>query len=281
MKKKCSILIAVVFSLFFSSSSEAHRDHGSWKKTLHEKALYFARNTAERHNIEGTYPSSVRLLPPKHYVDPSLGGWKTLVETGELPPGWTFDQGTTGDSNIAHTSSWTGCLLTGEAFHVAFLRDSVGTDHPEYKAAYERASEIIRGLRILTLVSGKPGYLARGIAYGHGITYGERWNGGGNSRDLWLQGVGEFKHFRYRGGPSHHNYDHVFRGLGMYYFVAADESQKKAVFEVFSILEDELQRFPRAAHDDLIDALSSMNELAFPKRAKEEKSSWNKNVYPA
>jgi hypothetical protein len=193
---KLQFFIGVVLCLLSPLNAEAHRDRGSWKKTLHEKAAYFAKNTAERHNIEGTYPSSVRLLPPNHYVDPSLGGWKTLIATGELPPGWTFDQGTTGDSNIAHTSSWTGNLLTGEAFHVAFLRDTVGTDHPKYKAAYDRANEVIHGLRILTLVSGVRGYLARGIAYGHGITYGERWSGGGDSWDLWLQGVGEYKHFR-------------------------------------------------------------------------------------
>ena len=229
---KLQFFVGVVLCLLSPLNAEAHRDRGSWKKTLHEKAVYFAKNTAERHNIKGTYPSSVRLLPPNHYVDPSLGGWKTLVATGELPPGWTFDQGTTGDSNIAHTSSWTGNLLTGEAFHVAFLRDTVGTDHPEYKAAYDRANEIIHGLRILTLVSGVRGYLARGIAYGHGITYGERWSGGGDSWDLWLQGVGEYKHFRYRGGPSHHNHDQVFHGLGMYYFVAADDAQKEAIREI-------------------------------------------------
>ncbi len=236
-------LVATVVGLLLCGYAEAYRDHGSWKKTLHEKAVYFAKNTEERHNIEGTYPSSVRLLPPNHYVDPKLGGWKTLVETGELPPGWTFDQGTTGDSNIAHTSSWTGNLLTGEAFHVAYLRDTLGTDHPEYKAAYDRASEIIQGLRILTLVSGVPGYLARGIAYGHGASYAERMGGG--DLDLWAQGVGEYKHFRYRGGPSHHNHDQVFHGLGMYYFVAADEAQKEAIREIVT----DMSNWAHLSHD--------------------------------
>ncbi|MFV2065989.1 MAG: WD40/YVTN/BNR-like repeat-containing protein [Pirellulales bacterium] len=240
---KIRIPLAVLVCLLSTQSGEAHRDHGSWKKTLHEKALYFAKNTAERHNIEGTYPSSVRLLPPNHYVDPSLGGWKGLVETGVLPPGWTFYQGTTGDSNIAHTSSWTGNLLTGEAFHVAFLRDTVGTDHPEYQAAYQRANEIIHGLRILTLVSGVPGYLARGIAYGHGISYAER--GGGGDWDLWSQGVGEYQHFRYRGGPSHHNHDQVFHGLGIYYFVAADDAQKEAIREIVT----DMSNWAHLSHD--------------------------------
>jgi len=240
---KLKLFVAVVLGLLSPLSAEAQRDRGSWKKTLHEKAVYFAKNTAQRHNIEGTYPSSVRLLPPNHYVNPSLGGWKTLVETGELPPGWTFDQGTTGDYNIAHTSSWTGNLLTGEAFHVAFLRDTVGTDHPEYRAAYARANEIIHGLRILTLVSGVPGYLARGIAYGHGISYAER--GGGGDLDLWAQGVGEYKHFRYRGGPSHHNHDQVFHGLGIYYFVAADDAQKNAIREIVT----DMSNWAHLSHD--------------------------------
>ncbi|MFQ6043296.1 MAG: WD40/YVTN/BNR-like repeat-containing protein, partial [Candidatus Poribacteria bacterium] len=33
-------------------------------------------------------------------------------------------------------------------------------------------------------------------------------------------------------GPSHHNYDHVFRGLGIYYFVAADAAQKEQIREI-------------------------------------------------
>ena len=233
----------VVLSVGISTQSHANRDHGSWMKTLEEKADIFGRNIAERHNILGTYPSSVRLVPPNHYVDPSLGGWKSLVETGELPPGWTFDQGTTGPSNTVHTSSWTATLITGEAFHVAFLRDTLGTDHPEYKAAYARASEIIGGIRILTLVSGQPGYLARGIALGHGVAYEER--GGGGGMDLWAQGVGEFKHMRYRGGPSHHNYDQMFRGLGIYYLVAADDAQKEAIRAIIN----DMSNWAHLAHD--------------------------------
>ena len=237
------VIVLVMLCGMWPTVAEAHRDHGSWMKTLHDKAMYFERNSAERHNILGTYPSSVRLVPAKHYVDPELGGWKTLVETGELPPGWTFDHGTTGPSNIAHTSSWTATLLTAEAFHVAFLRDSLGTDHPDFKAAYRRADEIIRGFRILTLVSGQPGYLARGLALGHGVSYEER--GGADTRDLWAQGVGEFKHLRYRGGPSHHNYDQVFRGLGIYYFVAADDAQKEAIRAIVN----DMSNWAHLAHD--------------------------------
>ena len=204
-----------------------YRDRGSWQKPLHEKAVFFERNTAARHNILGSFPSSVGLIPPQHYAGNQNGAWRQIVETGELPPGWTFDHGTTGLSNVAHTSSWTACLLTSQAFRVAFLRDKYGQQSPEYQEAYERADEIIGSIRILTLVSGRPGFLARGFALGHGISYEER--GGAGTRDLWAQGAGEFAHLRYRGGPSHHNYDQVFRALGIYYFVAADDAQKQAI----------------------------------------------------
>ena len=212
-----------------------YHDWGSWKKTLHDKAIYFEKNTKERHNIEGTYPSSVRLRPPtKFYAGSQENAWKTLNTTGELPKGWFVDHGTTGLSNVAHTSSWTGNLITAQAFHVAYLRKSAGENSNEFKKAYERADEIISGIRILTLVSGQPGYLARGFALGHGPSYSERgyrW-GEEDTRDLWEQGVGKYSYLRYRGGPSHHNYDQVFRGLGIYYFLAADDAQKQAIREI-------------------------------------------------
>jgi hypothetical protein len=212
-----------------------YHDRGSWEKTLHDKAIYFEKNTKERHNIEGTYPSSVRLRPPTRFYHGSQeDAWKILNTTGELPQGWFVDHGTTGLSNVVHTSSWTGNLITAKAFHVAFLRKTKGENSSEYKAAYERANEIISGIRKLTLVSGQPGFLVRGFALGHGPSYAERhyrW-GEEDTRDLWEQGVGEYSYLRYRGGPSHHNYDQVFRGLGIYYFIAADDTQKEAIREI-------------------------------------------------
>ena len=46
-------------------------------------------------------------------------------------------------------------------------------------------------------------------------------------------------------------------------------------------LEDELQRFPKGANDDIIDALASLNELAFPQRSKEQRSTFHQAHYPA
>ena len=82
-------VISVCVCLVWMCPAGAYLDYGSWRNTLEGKAALFEKNADERHNILGTYPSSVILTPPRHYVDPGGGGWKTLVETGELPPGWT------------------------------------------------------------------------------------------------------------------------------------------------------------------------------------------------
>jgi len=240
MSKRILVFMLFFIVLVLRLVAGDYHDRGSWKKTLAAKAAFFEKNAQERHNIEGTYPSSVRLVPPDYYAGPQQGAWKQINTTGELPPGWIVDHGTTGLSNIAHTSSWTGCLLTAEAFRVAFVRKEYGEDSPEFKAAYARADEVISGIRKLTLVSGQPGYLARGFAYGHGPTYGEREYAWGESGtwDLWRQGVGELSYLRYRGGPSHHNYDQVFRGLGFYYFLAADERQKNAIREIVADMSE-------------------------------------------
>ncbi len=239
-------LSLLMVCLIWIPNARAQRDRGSWKRTLHDKAAFFEKHAKERHNIVGSYPSSVRLLPPKHYAGSQEGAWKRIVETGELPPGWVVNHGTTGISNVAHTSSWTGCLLTAEAFRVAFVRKRYGVDSPQYKEAYARADEVIGSLRILTLVSGQPGYLARGVALGHGISYEERGNS--DTRDLWAQGAGEFSHLRYRGGPSHHNYDQVFRGLGIYYFVAADDRQKEKIRQIVA----DMSNWAHLAHNMVV-----------------------------
>lgn|SRR3990167_1450852 len=46
-------------------------------------------------------------------------------------------------------------------------------------------------------------------------------------------------------------------------------------------LEDELLRFPRAAHDDLVDAEASLLELAFPPKHKESRKEFGASHYPA
>jgi len=65
-------------------------------------------------------------------------------------------------------------------------------------------------------VSGRPGYLSRGVHLGHGPTMEERY--GTVERNDWYQGVGRYANYRWRGNPSHHNYDHTLRGLAVYYY---------------------------------------------------------------
>jgi predicted phage terminase large subunit-like protein len=46
-------------------------------------------------------------------------------------------------------------------------------------------------------------------------------------------------------------------------------------------LEDELMRFPRGKNDDMVDALATMNEIAFARRVKEERGGLHQAHYPA
>lgn len=59
-------LSLLMVCLIWIPNARAQRDRGSWKRTLHDKAAFFEKHAKERHNIVGSYPSSVRLLPPKH-----------------------------------------------------------------------------------------------------------------------------------------------------------------------------------------------------------------------
>ncbi len=154
MKKQTTLVLAI--SLLWMSEAHANRDRDSWKKPLHDKAVSLEKQIRQRHDIVGSYPSMVLLVPPKHYAGSQQGAWKKLIDTGMLPPGWIVDHGTTGVSNIAHTSSWTGCYLTGQAFCVAFMKEKYGADSPQYREASARASELIHALRVLTLVTGQP-----------------------------------------------------------------------------------------------------------------------------
>lgn len=57
-----------------------YHDAGSWKKTLRDKAIVFDENTKEQHNIEGTYPSSVRLRPNHFYASSQKNAWKEIFD---------------------------------------------------------------------------------------------------------------------------------------------------------------------------------------------------------
>jgi hypothetical protein len=187
---KLSILLVVFPCILFAGAAMAN----SWRMSLHKKALLFEENVLRNHWIEGLYPSIVALPP-----DGS-------------PP----DQTTAGRSNVAHSSSWTGNYLAGQAYRYAFTRDESVRRH---------CDEILQALHRLQEMTGIPGFLARGYLRGHGPSYEER-DGASTSR-FWHQGAGKWKDWRWRGSPSHHNYDDVIHGYGAYYDLAADDKQKE------------------------------------------------------
>lgn len=75
--------------------------------------------------------------------------------------------------------------------------------------------------------------------------------------------------------------DERIRGLQPRYEMGSVfHPQQTSVRQVVEF-EDELQRFPKGAKDDMIDALASQLELAFPPKQREERHEFKRNVYPA
>ena len=200
MKLLASLFFLAVICLPALAAGEWWKDENSGKKPLTEKARIFEANILRNHWIEGLYPSIVELPPDGN------------------PP----DQHTTGNSNIAHSCSWTGNYLAGQAYRCAFTKDP---------AVREHCWEILRALRRLQdlthSLTGKVGLLCRGYVLGHGPSYEERDNY--EMSPYWHQGTGELANYRWRGSPSHHNYDDVIHGYGAYYDLAADDAQKKFI----------------------------------------------------
>lgn len=200
MKLLASLVFVALVCLPALAAGEWWKDENSWKKPLNEKARMFEENILRNHWIEGLYPSIV-----------------------ELPPdGSPPDQHTTGNSNIAHSCSWTGNYLAGQAYRYAFTKDPSVREH---------CWEILRALRRLQELTrsstGKVGLLCRGYVLGHGPSYEERDNSDMSS--YWHQGTGELANYRWRGSPSHHNYDDVIHGYGAYYDLAADDAQQEFI----------------------------------------------------
>lgn len=75
--------------------------------------------------------------------------------------------------------------------------------------------------------------------------------------------------------------DQRIRGLQPRYEMGSIFHPQKTYVPNVEYLEDELRRFPKNAHDDMIDALASHLELAFPPRGREEKHYVKRSIYPA
>lgn len=89
--------------------------------------------------------------------------------------------------------------------------------------------------------------------------------------------IKELKH----AGKSGESKDDRIKSLQPRFEVGNVFLPERSTNKYVEFLEDELARFPRGAHDDLIDAMASLNELAFAKRAKEERSEFKRTHYPA
>jgi hypothetical protein len=175
----------------------------SWRVPLSQKADIFERNVLERHWIDGLYPSSVEV--------PLDGG--------------PVDQTTQGSSNIAHSINWTSYYLGGQCFRYLFTQDP---------AVREHCNRVFEAIYRCQLVTGVRGLQARGYARGHGDSYEEREDSG-HAND-WHQGAGEYRDYRWRGSPSHHNYSGAIYALGMYYDLVAEGAWKDRCREAIDAL---------------------------------------------
>ncbi|HXG24566.1 MAG TPA: hypothetical protein VNJ09_08445 [Chthonomonadales bacterium] len=163
---------------------------------LCEKARFFQKDLIDKHLLEGLYVSIV----------PSVPSGARLKHTVDEP------------GNVIHAGVWTGRYLAGVGYQYAVTKDPWVREH---------GWEILKGLRKLQEVTGKPGLLARGFVRGHGPVEGYE-RGGGDSAE-WHQGQGKYADYRWYGDVSVDNFNAVLYGYAVYYDLAADEEQKKFI----------------------------------------------------
>lgn len=82
-------------------------------------------------------------------------------------------------------------------------------------------------------------------------------------------------------GHTDRSKDERIRGLQPRYETGSIFHPDRKLNPMTDFLEDELKRFPRGRNDDMIDALASQLELAFPPKKREEYMQVRRNVYPA
>ncbi len=163
---------------------------------LGEKARYFQQDLLVKHWLDGLYVSIVPSAPEgtkrEHTVD---------------QPG-----------NVIHSGVWTGRYLAGVGYQYAVTQDPWARKH---------GGQILRALRVLQEVAGKPGLLARGYVKGHGPVMD--WERDGADARQWRQGQGDYAVYRFYGDVSVDNFNAVLYGYSVYYDLAADEKQKQYI----------------------------------------------------
>ena len=165
---------------------------------LHDKAAYFQRDLLDKHRLDGLYVSIVPSAPPGTRLPHSVN-----------QPG-----------NVIHAGVWTGRYLAGVGYQFAVTQDPWARRH---------GGEILRALRTLQEVTGKPGLLARGYVKGHGPV--EDWERNGQDSPEWHQGQGKFSDYRWHGDVSVDNFNAVLYGYAIYYDLAADSAQRQFIAE--------------------------------------------------
>jgi hypothetical protein len=178
------------------------RPHTAWaiddKSPLREKAAYFQQVLLDRHWLDGLYVGIIDSPPPG----------------AKLPLPHTVNQ----PGNVIHAGVWTGRYLGGVGYQYAATKDP---------RAREIGGQILKALRILQDVTGKPGLLCRGYVKGHGpVVAWERY--GADSKE-WHQGRGQYADYRYYSDVSVDNFNAVLYGYAIYFDLGADEEQKRYI----------------------------------------------------
>jgi hypothetical protein len=168
------------------------------KSPLIEKAAHFQQVLLERHWLDGLYVGIIDSPPP--------GAKVPLPHTVNQP------------GNVIHAGVWTGRYLGGVGYQYAV------TKHPRVR---EIGGQILKALRILQEVTGKPGLLCRGYVKGHGPVVG--WERDGADSKEWRQGQGQYADYRFYSDVSVDNFNAVLYGYAIYFDLAADEEQKRYI----------------------------------------------------
>jgi hypothetical protein len=212
--KKGFLSSSLVLTVFISSLSFGSTVRDS--SPLHTKAAFLQRDLVDKHWLDGLYVSIVPAAPPG----------TNLPHTVNQP------------GNVIHAGVWTGRYLAGVGYQFAMTRDPWARRH---------GSEMLRALRLLQEVTGKPGLLARGYVKGHGPV--EAWERNGQDSPEWHQGQGRFADYRWHGDVSVDNFNAVLYGYAIYYDLAADRAQRELIAEDV----DQLMTHLLANHCRIID----------------------------
>jgi hypothetical protein len=168
------------------------------KSPLVEKAAYLQQVLLDRHWLDGLYVGIIDSPPP--------GAKFPLPHTVNQP------------GNVIHAGVWTGRYLGGVGYQYAVTKD------PHVR---EIGGQILKALRILQEVTGKPGLLARGYVKGHGPVVD--WERDGGDSKEWHQGQGQYGDYRFYSDVSVDNFNAVMYGYAIYFDLTADDGQKRYI----------------------------------------------------